>query len=514
VAPAPAPDLVLKQTSQRGPLSDAEISLANLPIGKDGQVTGLGLQEPTPLAKPVSGEGAAGRFPLRNILSIDRAGMVRKLIPWVMKGGLAILDQGLFAGSNFVMSILLARWLGPDQYGSYAVAFAVFVFILVVHQALLLEPMLVFGSSDYRNCMRGYLKALLVLHFGMTLAIVIGLSVLAGFAFKTGQANGLPGALLGVAFAAPSILLLWIVKRVFYIKLSPAPSAAAAFLYCALTMGGLALVYKHNLLSPLSAFLLMGLGSLVTSGVLLAYLRLRLSSSEDAPDLAAIWRRHWRYGRWALGANFMMWIPLNVFYPLLSSFSGMAQAGELKALMNFASPVNQTAAAISPLLLPHAARTLREKGDEGVSTVLIQQTFLSISYTVPYWIVLLLFKAPAFRLLYSGRYTEVAYLLPIIALACLFSSAFFGPANALRILNSPGLVFAAVSVSSCVALAVGVPISLVLGVKGAVWSMALSEALAFVAAVVLLRRKARKISEAALTVPCSSPLRGLDTEVS
>ncbi|MFZ0277954.1 MAG: polysaccharide biosynthesis C-terminal domain-containing protein [Candidatus Sulfotelmatobacter sp.] len=462
-------------------------------------MNGLGVQEPAPLVKPASEEGALGRFPLRRILSIDCAGAVRKLVPWAMKGGLAILDQGLFAGSNFVISILLARWLTPEQYGSYAVAFSVFVFMLMFHQALLLEPMLVFGSSAYRNCLRGYLKALLLIHLVMSLAIVLVLGIAAGVAFKLGQTS-LPGALVGVAFAAPSILMLWIIRRIFYVKLSPAPSAAASLLYCILTMAGLALLYRHDYLSPLSSFLLMGVGSLLTSAVLLTYLGLRLSSSQDAPSLLDIWRRHWHYGRWAIGANVMMWVPLNVFYPLLSSLSGLAAAGELKALMNFASPMYQTSAALSPLMLPHAARVLEKKSHHGVSIVLWQQTLLSVSYSVPYWIVLLLFRMPIFRMIYSGRYTQVVYLMPIIALACVFGSAFFGPANVLRVTESPRLVFAAVSISSCVAVAVGIPITWTWGVKGAAWSMALSEVLAFVVAVVLLRRQAGKLSEAPLTV--------------
>ena len=102
-------------------------------------------------------------------------------------------------------------------------------------------------------------------------------------------------------------------------------------------------------------------------------------------------------------------------------------------------------------------------------------------------------------MLYSGRYTEVIYLLPIVALISIFGSAFFGPSIVLRSLEAPGSVFAAVSVSSGIALAVGVPLTRALGVRGAVWSMALSEALAFVMAVALLRRKARKSAEAAAT---------------
>jgi O-antigen/teichoic acid export membrane protein len=473
-----------------------------VPIRKDREVTGSRLQEPTVPVKPAAREGANffGRFALREILSFDPAGVREKLVPWAMKGGLAILDQGVFTGSNFVISILLARWLSPEQYGSYAVAFAIFLFILIFYQALLLEPMLVFGGSVYRNCLRGYLKALLMLHLGLSLGIVLILGISAGIAFKFEPSSSLPGALVGVAFAAPSILLFWVVKRTFYLKLSPAPSAGAAVLYCVLTMGGLAFVYKHGLLSVFSALVLMGVGSLGASASLLIYLRLQLSSSQDAPSVLDIGSRHWRYGRWALGANAMMWVPINLFYPLLSRFSGMAQAGELKALMNFASPMLQTCAALSSLMLPYSARVLEQRGSAGVNIILRRLTLLCVACAVPYWVVLLAFRGPAFRMLYSGRYTEVIYLLPIVALVSIFGSAFFGPSVVLRSLESPRLVFAAVSVSSCIAVAIGIPLTRALGVRGAVWSMAFSEALAFVMAIVLLRRKVRDSEKAA--PPC------------
>ena len=471
-------------------------------------MTGTRLQEPPSRPDPVPGEGtnSRGRFSLARILSFDPERVRHKVIPWAMKGGLALLDQGVFAGSNFAMSILLARWLPAEQYGAYAVAFAVFLFLLNFHQALLLEPMLVFGSAAFRNSLRGYLKALLLIHLAMSVVMVLGLGVAAVVALRFDRANGLPGALFGIAVAAPTVLLFWLTKRTFYLKLSPAPSAAAALLYCALTMGGLTLIYRHSHhLSPLAAFLLMGFGGLCSSLSLLVYLRSRLSSTQADPSLLDIWRRHWRYGRWALSANAMMWVPINAFYPILSKFSGMAQAGELKALMNFAAPMLQACAALHTLMLPYTARVLEKRGISGVSVVLRRMTLLCVACAVPYWVVLLLFKGPAFRLLYSGRYTEVAYLLPIVALASVAGSAFFGPSIVLRSLESPGSIFAAVSVSSAISVAVGIPLTRALGVGGAVWSIALSEALAFVAAVVFVRRKASRSPQMTPTLLALSP---------
>jgi O-antigen/teichoic acid export membrane protein len=429
---------------------------------------------------------------------MDRKKLQQKLIPWAMKGGFALFDQGILTGSNFVISILLARWMSAEQYGIYAVAFAVFLFLLNFHQALLLEPMLVFGSSVYRNSLRGYLKSLLWLHLWVSLLMIFGLTGSAAVMTRLGQSPGLAAALVAVAFVGPSVLLFWLTKRVFYLKLSPGPSAASAVLYCAVLLTGLGVIYKYDLVSPASALLLMGIGGLVSAIVLLIYLGFQLRSTQTDPGLRETWGRHWRYGRWALGANAMMWIPINIFYPFLSRFSGLAQAGELKALMNFAAPMLQTCAALSSLMLPYTARMLEQRGSAGANAALRLMTLICVACAIPYWMVLLVFKGPAFHLLYSGRYTSVIDLLPITALVSVLGSAFFGPAIVLRSMESPASVFGAVTISSCIALLIGIPLTRTLGVAGALWGMAVSEGLAFVAAVVMVRRKARRSSEIAL----------------
>jgi O-antigen/teichoic acid export membrane protein len=446
-------------------------------------------------------ENEAGENGQKGMPAIDGTRVWGNLIPWAMKGGLALLDQGLITGSNFVLGIVLARWLPPDQYGAYAVAFAVFLLLLMLYQSLFLEPQAVFGASAYRGCFRGYVKALLRLHLATALLIVFVIGVSAEVALKLGQPGGLPGALAGVALAAPCILLFWLARRTSYLEFSPAPAAGGSLLYCALTLSGLYVAYRFRLLSPMSALLLMGLGALGASAFIFTYLKLRLPRTRGAPTLRDTWRRHWSYGRWALASAALMWVPWNIFYPLLSSLSGMAQAGELKALMNFTAPVLQTYTAVSSLLLPYLVRVHEREGHAGTNAVTRRVTMLCVCGAVAFWAPLLLFKGPVFRLLYSGRYTEAAYLLPVVALGSVSWSAFFGLANALRAMTSPASVFAAVLVSSCVSVMIGVPATWALGVRGAVWSIALSETLAVVMVLVLFRRKVRRTSDAVPTLP-------------
>jgi len=49
---------------------------------------------------------------------------------WIAKASLAITDEALISGSNFALSIVLARWLNAEQYGAYALAFSLFLLSL------------------------------------------------------------------------------------------------------------------------------------------------------------------------------------------------------------------------------------------------------------------------------------------------------------------------------------------------------------------------------------------------
>src|SRR6516162_583127 len=78
------------------------------------------------------------------------AGRMGKVARWTTKGGLAILDQGLISGSNFLISVLLGRWLMPAQYGAFALAFTIFILLSYAYHAFLAEPQGVFCGSTYR----------------------------------------------------------------------------------------------------------------------------------------------------------------------------------------------------------------------------------------------------------------------------------------------------------------------------------------------------------------------------
>jgi O-antigen/teichoic acid export membrane protein len=448
-------------------------------------------------------------FPFSIYAAIRLAGSWTQWRSWIAKGLTAVLDQGLISCSNFFLAILLARWLGAAAYGAYALAFATFILVSLLHQALILEPMSVFGSSTYRQSVGKYLGVLLWLQTSLAVVLVL-LATIGVVVHSRGGFGQLELAFLGVTFAAPCVFLFWFGRRAFYLELRPGRALSAAFIYSALLLTGIWVLSRKEMLTPLTAFVVMGIAALITSVLLLLRLHLKLKPSINLPLLREVAHRHWHYGRWALAAAFFMWIPWNVFYTLLAACSGLAEVGTLRALLNLALPITQTFAAFSLLFLPHTSRVGQNEGWAGVKVQAIRIAGLFTFGATVYWLLLILFSTRIINFLYAGHYTEVAQLLPWIAVASILTGATLGPAIALRALHSPASVCIIYFGSSVVALALGIPAVWAWGVRGAVFAILVSNITAAASAVLMLRhwwrRERQEIRGArAGAIPAESP---------
>jgi O-antigen/teichoic acid export membrane protein len=408
---------------------------------------------------------------------------------WGARAVFAVFDQALISGSNFLLGIVLARRIHATGYGAYALAFSAFSLLLVLDQAVILEPMSVFGGSKYRSSLRRYLGNLLnlqtvfgVVCFGLLVASAAGV-------YMAEPSNELYLALVGIGIATPAILLLYFTRRALYVEYRSRTAAGGAVIYCVLLFSGLWVVSDAGVLSAFAAFLVMGASSLATSLLLLIYIRpgLKGISSESKPEVA---KEHWVYGRWALAAALFTWMSWNVWYAILASFAGLAASGTLRALINLAMPVIQSCAVLSLLVLPHTARIVHGEGWAGAKRQAVVVGTLFAAGATAYWLLVLIFQTTIIDFLYSGRYADSARYLKWLALASIASAATVGPVSALRALEKPSLVCAAFLISVLAGLIVGIPATHIYGTGGAICGVLISSLLAMGIAAWLLGRTA------------------------
>ena len=287
----------------------------------------------------------------------------RKLV-WLGKGSLALIDQGLLSGSNFLIAILLARWLTRDQYGAYAMGFSIFILLYGFHNAFLLEPMSVFGPESYAQSRTAYVKRLLGFHFGLALAlsvlVVAGIIVLPFF----NADRAMMSAMWGVCVGVPLILFYWICRRAAYLKFAPGLALVGSLVYC-LTVVILLLVFKRWM-SPFMGFLIQAVAAIPAALVLLAPLK-RGIDAEAGPTNAEVLRRHWQYGRWVMGSTIVTWISGYGYYVLVGAMLPMQDVAALRALRNLTEPCYRAMAAIILLVLPGPPPAMRRRAPTALS---------------------------------------------------------------------------------------------------------------------------------------------------
>lgn len=399
------------------------------------------------------------------------------------------MDQGLISGAGFLTTILLARMLVPQEYGSFALAFMIFMFLTILYNAFVLEPMAVFGSSVYRNSFKRYLGVLLRAHIlsGTVAVGFVGISAWALTQIMLGES--VTRALFAAAIAAPCVLLFKLARRAFYVELCPRDAAVGGVVYFFVVTGGLLVLWAMGTLSPAKAFLVMAASGLITAATVLARLKSHLPSGAKGPNLSALFRKHWEYGRWAAASAVAIWLGQTFFYPFLGSVRGLVEVGKLKALLNFTSPVAQVFAAVSLLALPYASRVYHQHGLASTRRLLWKLTVVHAGGASLYWAVLIVWRDPIVHFLYAGRYADVAYLMPWIALSSVLRISATASAVTLKAMNSPTLVFVAYFASCLAAILIGVPCAWLFGLPGAIIAVALSSGVALIVVVVMVLRR-------------------------
>lgn len=410
----------------------------------------------------------------------------------IQTGSWAILDQGFFALSNFVLNVFLARWLSESVYGAFTIAFTIFLLIATFHTALFTEPMLVLGSGKYRAKFADYLRLLLGGHWVFSLIPSLLFALTAAFFDSIGNV-ALAHALLGLAFACPFILFQWLIRRASYVILQPRLAAQAGMFYMTIMVASMIIMYSLESLSSASALGAIAVASHVSGVWLRRRLRLALSTDVilqgDRLFTREAMQDHWRYGRWAIGSAAMAWIPGNFVVLILPSWWGLEAAGVYRAVVNVLLPMMNITIALTAVLVPSLVRVA---GQPQFRRLFLRFAGAFCVAPLIYWVIIGLEGERILHLLYAGRFEgqgTVFWLAGLIPLAAAMSSV---SGAALQALLLPKAVFTAHVASTVLTLTFGVVLVRVSGVEGALASWLLGHVVTAGTALLILNRRLSK----------------------
>ncbi len=407
----------------------------------------------------------------------------------------AVLDQGTFALSNFVLNVLLVRWLGAAEYGLFSVVFASFLLAGTVHTAVFTEPLLVFGSGRHRTRLRSYLGDVLRLHVRFSAVALLVLAV-SGAVLREVVAPALGNAVIAVALATPFVLLQWMLRRACYIEGHPSVAAGAGVVYLVVMLAGATALRSVNALDAATALLLMGVASAVATLVLFVYVQTRRDdggAGASCPSIDSVLAEHWRFGRWSIGSLALGWFAFESLHLWLSALHGLEATAALRAAMNLTAPASQVFLALGSVTLPLlvAARS------RGALTRAARLTALAfVAMGAGYAVALTLGAEILVPLLYGVGDPAVLAVVPILALAVPFAAVIRVAVVVLYALEDPRAVFRAYIPGAAVTAFIGVGLT---GYAGSVGAALATVLVTLVIAATVGGRVRMRLRESAVT---------------
>ena len=347
---------------------------------------------------------------------MDRGpGILASLTERYSRVGWAIADQLLVSGASFVTTLLVARFLGKEEFGRFVIAWLATLIVQNIQIALITTPVTTFAMREPPDRQPAYFGAVGV-HQGIfavvTTALVYGLAVASARVVPGWRLDAVAGPLAVVVLIGQ---LTEILRRYFYLN----ERADISFLLDVARYGPqIALLAVLFLALPGQAGLgavlgVMALSALLGGAVGLANLR---RVEFDWVVVKAVALRHWKFSRWLLGSTLITTAREILVSVSVGSLLGLTEVGVLRAVQQLVLIINVPLFVMHNTVPIHASRAYGELGFAGL--VAYMKGFAARYFCFLCGILLLIgaFGEPLLTLVYGQAYAGNGGLVTAFAL--------------------------------------------------------------------------------------------------
>ena len=380
---------------------------------------------------------------------------------------LALVDQAVYSGTNFLTTVLLGRLCGADELGAYSLAFALLALTAAAQEALVSTPYMIYAQRRRRAALRCYAGSTLVQHAaiaaGALVVFALGASV---FAAGLGPRNLAP-MVAALAAVVPFVLLREFIRKIAFAHLDMGAATAMDVAIAVLQFTGLAGLAAAGRLSAVTGLAVVGLAWGAGGAIWLARWRDRFLVRAKRVPLAA--RRNWRLGRWVFASVTTFMLQSSLILWMLALLLGTAASGLFAACINVVALSNPFVNALVNVLTPRGARAFWQGGGAAVRRVVFRAARVAGALTGVFALVLCVAGEEVLQLLFGHKFfgTDNGDQRMIIALL-----GIWGLARALGMMAYVGLfVVQRPSVNLWINLATLVPLPFLLPIVTAAWGV-------------------------------------------
>lgn len=286
-----------------------------------------------------------------------------------------LADQVMVSGSNFLTNIMLARYLGLTDFGQFALAWMLVLFVHSLHEALVVSPMISIGPQQSGDGLRKYYGAVFVNLAAFNTFIVLALFAVLWTADRLVSQWDFEGIIIPIVFMVLANQLQHFCRRYFFAREQSVVSFGSDAVRYLGQIGLIFLLSRSVGLTPAAALLTMT-ATAAAGAVPVAFAATRQQFERQTMRSIAV--RHWRFSRWMLSSSIMNWMTGYFLTAVTGPLLGMAAVGAMRSTQNIVGVSNIFVFGMENFIPVRAARRLAEGGIPAMNRILLKFLFLGI----------------------------------------------------------------------------------------------------------------------------------------
>lgn len=244
---------------------------------------------------------------------------------------LALMDQTVVSGVNFLTGILLARFLGIEEFGRYTLVWILVLLVNTFQLSLVLQPMMSLGPKIGEQERPGYFGAVFLHQVLMCIFFVgciVVLSIGAHFYYPQWQVDNLILPLIAVVITFQTQEF---VRRYFFTK----QRMLDAFLNDIISYGGqlLLLIVLFPLFKMKTDGVLWIIALTSALATVVGFFQME-PFCWNLEFFKNIGLKHWHFSKWLAAGSFMQWIGGQFFVMVSAAVFSATAAGAIAAARN------------------------------------------------------------------------------------------------------------------------------------------------------------------------------------
>lgn len=321
---------------------------------------------------------------------------------------LALIDQALVSGTNFITGILLARFLGLEEYGRFTLVWMLILLVSAVQMSLVLQPMMSIGPKVPEPQLSTYFGAA-VLQQALLCALFCALTLLAGavshFLFPHWHVDGLivPTMAVVVSFQAQEFI-----RRYFFTQ----RQMVKAWVNDLISYGGqlIGLTAGFFILKPTTDSVFWIIASTSSIAAVAGFLQMdTLHFNKSRCREIAV--QHWHFAKWLVAGSCMQWISGQFFVMVSAALLSTAAVGALAAARNILGLTLILFSAIDNFVSVRASTAFRHGGWAALKSYILKVSLYGGLANSAICLIAAIFAPFWMRVLFGAAYVEYAYLI-------------------------------------------------------------------------------------------------------